>query len=93
MSIIPFPRTRKETRGCVHVMGDTETGFEIGHESESGGSWGSFSGPYKTGQEAIAAAYALNRDQYAGISEVYICSAALADFPPSPAPAFERGDF
>lgn len=93
MSVIAFPRVRTENRGCVHVMQHAGGGFEVGHESASGNSWGSFSGPYARGQDAIAAAYALNRDTYGGVCEVYICPAALADIPPSPAPAFERGDF
>lgn len=82
--IIPFPLKRPDAdrHGIVHVMGDTVDGFEIGHESASGGSWGGFSW-YRTGQEAIAAAYALNRDQYGGACDVFICDAARLDACPN----------
>jgi hypothetical protein len=78
MHVIPFPIRRGERRGVIHVMGDRVSGFEIGHESASGNSWGSFSS-YASGQEAITAAYALNRDDYEGVCDVFVCDAALQD--------------
>jgi hypothetical protein len=59
--IVPFPN-RRGTRGTVVVMPHQDGGFEIGHESESGSSWGHFSGPYATCAEAAAAAHKLNRE-------------------------------
>jgi len=77
--ILRLPLPALPFRGTVCVMGDKATGFEVGHESSSGDSWGSFSGPYANGQDAIAAAYALNRDVYLGGCDVEICDAALRD--------------
>ena len=79
MSVIPFPLPQRPFNGTVHVMGDKLTGFEVGQESASGNSWGSFSGPYERGQDAITAAFALNRDHYRGGCDVRICDAALED--------------
>lgn len=62
--VVQFPYTRGDGRGVVHVMGDGISGFEIGHESASGNSWGSFS-TYASGEEAITATFALNRDSMA----------------------------
>ena len=67
----------REGCGTVHVMLGNVVGFEISHESASGNSWGSFS-RYASGQEAITAAYALNRDVYHGTCNVSICDAAQA---------------
>ena len=77
--VVPLPLPPRPLNGTVHVMGDKSTGFEVGHESASGSSWGSFSGPYDRGQDAIAAALALNRDAYAGGCDISICDAALQD--------------
>jgi hypothetical protein len=91
--VIPFPLPSRPYNGTVRVMGDKITGFEVGHESYSGNSWGSFSGPYSTGQEAITAAYVLNRDVYYGGCDISICDAALQDRDlESPAPR-SREDF
>ncbi|KQS04514.1 hypothetical protein ASG11_09855 [Sphingomonas sp. Leaf357] len=72
--ILQFPR--RETRGVIAVYecGDR---FEIGHESASGGSWGSFSN-YDEAGEAIAAAHALNRDVYEGVCAVEVSPAVRA---------------
>lgn len=80
-SITPLRRhlPRLPFCGTVVVMGGKETGFQVGHESSSGNSWGSFSGPYVNGVDAIAAAFALNRDTYEGGCDVEICAEALAD--------------
>lgn len=75
--IIPLPLPIDDRHGIVHVMESEHGGFEIGHESSSGNSWGNFRGPYADAQEAIAAAYVLNRDEYAGRCAVSICDAAL----------------
>ena len=88
-NILAFPRARDGSRGIVHVMPRKSGGFEIGHESASGNSWGFFAGPFDRGQTAIAAAYALNRDQLDGSCNVAICHEALADIAPS---GFERED-
>lgn len=80
-NVIPFPQRlpRLPYRGTVCVMGSEETGFQVGHESSSGDSWGNFSGPFADGRDAIAVAYALNRDVYLGGCDVEICDEALAD--------------
>jgi hypothetical protein len=80
-SIIPFPlghgnHGNGDLHGTVHGMGDSAEGFYVSHESRSGNSWGAMFGPYDTGQEAITAAYALNRDDYDNGCEVYVCDAA-----------------
>ncbi len=77
--IIPFPTNREHRHGIVHVMGDRVNGFGVSHESASGDSWGEFLGPFRDGQEAIATAYALNRDRYGGACDVHICDAACLD--------------
>ena len=74
-NLVLFPRQHDDRRGTVHVMPGNVGGFEIGHESASGNSWGNFS-TYDNAQEAIAAAYALNRDVYEGVCNVSICEAA-----------------
>ncbi|WP_203309628.1 hypothetical protein [Sphingomonas beigongshangi] len=80
-AIIPLRRSlpRLPFCGTVVVMGSKETGFQVGHESRSGNSWGHFSGPYSNGVDAISAALALNRDEYNGGCDVAICDDALAD--------------
>ncbi|NNG59778.1 hypothetical protein [Sphingomonas paucimobilis] len=92
MGILPFPHRRDDRHGVIHVMGDRVSGFEIGHESASGNSWGSFSS-YATGEEAIAAAYALNRDTYEGVCDVFVCDAALQDACPGVGLPSVPGDF
>ena len=76
--VLPFPLQSRPYAGTVCVMGDKATGFEVG-ESASGNSWGSFTGPFRRGQNAIAAAFALNRDVYFGGCDVSICEPALRD--------------
>ena len=73
--ILPFPLPHREGCGTVHVMPGNGGGFEIGHESASSNSWGSFS-TYDNAKDAIAAAHALNRDVYKGVCNVSICDAA-----------------
>ncbi|WP_294244725.1 hypothetical protein [uncultured Sphingomonas sp.] len=77
--IIPMRLPRLPYRGTVCVMGSRVTGFQVGHESSSGDSWGNFLGPFADGRDAIAVAYALNRDVYLGGCDVEICDDALAD--------------
>ena len=91
--IIPFPVDRRDAHGVVHVMGDSVDGFRISHESASGESWGSFLGPFRDGQKAIAAAYALNRDQYDGACDVSVCDAAAQHANPHVGLPSWPGDF
>ena len=81
MSVIPFPIRRYGDNGIVHVIGDSVDGFEVAHESSSGSSWGGFTW-YACGQDAIIAAYALNRDTYASECDVFVCDAAVQDANP-----------
>ena len=69
-AIVHFPFQRSHSCGTIHVMGDGRTGFEIGHESAFGSSWGSFAGPFARVGDAIAAAHALNRNTYGGLCEI-----------------------
>lgn len=91
--VIPLPLPARPYGGTVCVMGDKRSGFEVAHESASGDSWGSFSGPYDRGQDAITAAFALNRDTYFGGCDVSICEAALLDREGEQAPSHSREDF
>lgn len=91
--VLVFPLPARPYGGTVRVMGNKETGFEVGHGSASGNSWGSFSGPYDRGQDAITAAYVLNRDTYFGGCDVSICEAALLDRDPEPVSTRSREDF
>ena len=86
--ILPFTRGRIASRGTVHVMPSVH-GFEIGHESASGGSWGSFD-VFPDAQAAIVAAYQLNALQYGGACDVRICAEALGAVDTSTEP---RGAF
>lgn len=90
--VIPLPLPARPYGGTVCVMGDKRNGFEVAHESASGDSWGGFTS-YTHGQEAIAAAYAMNRDQYAGQCNVSICEAALLDREGEQALSHSREDF
>jgi hypothetical protein len=92
MHVIPFPIRRNIDNGTVHVMGDAVAGFEVAHESSSGSSWGGFTW-YARGQDAIIAAYALNRDAYAGECDVFVCDAAVQDANPGVGFPSGPGDF
>jgi hypothetical protein len=94
-SILPLrrPLPTLPLRGTVVVMGSKETGFQVGHESSSGDSWGHFSGPYANSVDAIAAAFALNRDVYMGGCDVEICDCALADQRTDAKPKGGRDEF
>ncbi len=76
--ILAFPAPARPYTGTVCVMGDRAGGFEVAHESSTGNSWGEFTS-YPTAQSAIAAAYEMNRDRYAGQRDVWICPAAAPD--------------
>ncbi|TKD52060.1 hypothetical protein [Sphingomonas baiyangensis] len=91
--IIPFPARRSDRHGTVHVFGDRIEGFTVSHESASGDSWGGAIGPFDRGQDAIAAAYALNRDEYGGQCDVFICDAARTDACPDVGFATYPGEF
>jgi len=90
--IIAFPLMRPGDGGTIHVWARPEGDFEIGHESSSGNSWGSFE-LFNTAQAAVAGAHRLNGVQYEGRADVYLSTGVLAALhPPSPSPAYERGD-
>ncbi len=76
--ILAFPAPARPHTGTVCVMGDNAAGFQVAHESSTGNSRGEFTS-YETAQSAIAAAYAMNRDLYAGQCDVWICPAASTD--------------
>lgn len=91
--IIPFPAVHHVERGTVSVSGDSVDGFRVSHTSASEGSWGDFLGPFPTGQEAMTAAHALNRDAYDGLCNVIVCDAAVQDACPDVGLASVPGDF
>ena len=83
-AIYPFPAPHRDRVGTIHVWGDRRQGFSFSHESASGDSWGELHGPYATGQQAIAGAYALNRDVYGSACNVLVSDAAKGDLFPDP---------
>lgn len=91
-NVFQLRRPTNQNRGTVHVMLAEHGGLEIGQESASGNSWGSFE-TFSTAAEAINGAHQLNRQQYGGICEVSIHPEVLAALPPSTAPDRQRGDF
>lgn len=93
MTVIPLPVPDDPRRSTIHVMGDRVEGFSVSHESASGSSWGAFNGPFRTGQEAIVFAYAMNRDDYGGDCNVYVCDAAMEDTCPGVGLVSFPGDF
>jgi len=68
-SISVLPTHRRDDRGCIHVWRLDDGSFEVGHESRSGNSWGNFH-VYDTADEAVASAFAMNRDDYSGQCDV-----------------------
>jgi hypothetical protein len=72
MTVLHFPRIIHPSRGVIHVMPSQHGGYEIAHESASGGSWGSFEGPFVDQIDAIQAARNLNRHQYESVCHVEI---------------------
>jgi len=78
-AIYPFPAPYRADRGTIHIWGDAVQGFSVSHESSSGGSWGEILGPFERGNDAIAAAYALNLDTYSGSCNVAVSDAALRE--------------
>jgi hypothetical protein len=91
--IFAFPAAQPADRSTIHVFGDRVEGFSVSHESRSGDSWGEIHGPYDTGQEAITAAYALNRDVYESTCNVFVCDAALQHACPDVGLPSVPGDF
>lgn len=91
-SIALLPVQRRDDRGCIHVWRLADGGFEVGHESRSGDSWGNFS-TYNTADETVVAAYALNRDHYGSACDVAIYDDVKALLKPSPLPNRTRGEF
>lgn len=91
--VLPFPTRHDDRHGTVCVSGDSLDGFRVAHESASGNSWGSFSGSYRSGQEAITTAYALNRDEYGGECNVFVGDAAVQDACPDVGLPSVPGDF
>jgi hypothetical protein len=70
--VIAFPGTNpNQNGGVVHCWAMERGGFEIGQESSSGNSWGSFE-QFDFPQQAVAAAYQLNREVYGGKCRVQI---------------------
>ena len=81
--ILSFPRGEAQAiiyRGTVHVWANETGGFEIGHESNSGDSWGWFS-EYDTAGEAVAAAHDLNARELDERCEVFVSDAVRALLP------------
>jgi hypothetical protein len=81
--ILSFPNNaarQNAYRGTVHVWANETGGFEIGHESSSGDSWGWFS-EYGTAGEAVDAAHDLNARELEGRCEVFISNAVRALLP------------
>ena len=92
--VIPMRRLVGDDRhGTIHVLALEGGGFEVGHESASGDSWGDFSGPIEDAQDAIARAFALNRDDHGGLCAVAICDAARLQRRTEPSIPFDREDF
>ena len=81
MTVLPFPAPARPNRGTVHVTTCEAGGFEIGHETASGSSWGYFA-TFDRAEDAITAAYALNRDQLDGSCDVYVSDAVLQSICP-----------
>jgi hypothetical protein len=79
MTLHQLPVQQREGHGAIHVWG--EKPFTVSHESASGNSWGELF-EYETGEAAITAAYAMNRDQYGGLCAVHICDEAVQDTSP-----------
>lgn len=88
--VISLGTSRTGSRGTVHVWPARDGGYEIGHESASGNSWGQFD-QFDGAAEAVAAAHRVNRDVYAGQCDVYIGEEVIAALPRSPSPT--RGKF
>lgn len=84
--IIAFGRRAAHTLGTIHVWRMDNGEYEIGQESSSGSSWGSFD-QFDSAQEAVAAAYRLNAEVYDGACEVFINEDVLADILATPGPA------
>ena len=84
-SVSAFPRRRTDMRGAIHVMTTNDARFEIGHESASGSSWGSFE-TFDGAQEAVVAAHRLNRNVYGDVCEVVIHPDVLGALPVTPGP-------
>ena len=76
--VIAFPGSNpRHDGGIVHCWAMKGGGFEIGQESSSGNSWGSFE-QFDFPQQAVAAAYQLNREVYGGNCHVQIDPRVLA---------------
>ena len=84
-SVVPFRRTATLYRGTIHVMAGEHGGFEIGHESASGNSWGSFE-RFDNASEAVVGAYRLNRETYENGADVLLHDAVVAALPDDPEP-------
>ncbi len=68
--VIPFPSSARN-HGIVHVMPCEDGGYEVGHESTSGDSWGNFHS-FASAAKAVAFGSELNQRDYGGQCEVYI---------------------
>lgn len=81
-NVIPFPGVRPAPKagGIIHVWRGDLGIYEVGHESSSGNSWGSFS-QWHDARQAVDAAHRLN-DEYGGDCEVHVSRAVLRDLNP-----------
>ncbi len=84
--VLSLAKPPRDGRGTVHVYPLETGGYEIGHESRSGSSWGHFS-QYDDAAEAVAAAYRLNHDDLCGECDVFIDPVVLAALPVTPGPS------
>lgn len=90
--ILVFPHRRVSNEGTIHVTKHWDYGYEIAHESSSGNSWGSFE-QFKFAQDAVDAAYRLNREQYGNVCDVFIAPAVSGSLPQTPFVPRDRTDF
>jgi hypothetical protein len=80
---LPVPYRGDPNLGAVCCWPLDGGGFEIGHESSSGNSWGSFE-RFDSANEAVAAAWRLARDTYGGC-DLHVAPEVLAVWRPAKA--------
>lgn len=76
-TITQFSRPHRST-GTVHIWRCREGGYEIGHESRSGSSWGYFS-EHPTALHALVAACRLNMETLEARAEIVISDDVIGD--------------
>jgi len=78
-TIHQLPRPRQHpTNGTVHIWRHREGGYEIGHESSSGTSWGFFA-TYDCPVRAMVAACRLNIEQLEGRAAISFADDVIGD--------------